>query len=70
MPTSLQFLPQTKKRECDRVLRMTHVETLLLLCTTRVGRDYLRNNGVYEVVRTTHEMETDEKVSKYSSRPI
>ena len=57
LPAALQFLPPTKTREPDPVLRQTHVETLLLLCTTHWGREYLRNHGVYEVVRTLHEKE-------------
>jgi len=63
LPTALQYLPPTKRREPDAQLRLTHVETLLLLCTTRWGRDYLRNHGVYEVVRALHENETVDKVS-------
>lgn len=39
-----------------------HVETLLLLCHTRWGRDYLREHGVYEIVRAAHENETVDKV--------
>jgi hypothetical protein len=60
---SLQFLPASKQRERDHVLRLTHIETLLLLCTTRWGRETLRANGVYEIVRVMHESEKDEKVS-------
>lgn len=40
-----------------------HVETLLLLCTTRAGRDFLRSNGVYEIVKTMHLSEKNDKVS-------
>jgi hypothetical protein len=61
LPPALQFLPPTKKREPDSVLRLTHVETLLLLCTTRWGREFLRHNGVYEIVRTAHEAEKVDK---------
>ncbi|THH15754.1 hypothetical protein EW146_g4786 [Bondarzewia mesenterica] len=50
LPAVLQFLPPTKKREPDPALRLMLVETLLLLCTTRWGRDHLRSNGVYEVI--------------------
>jgi len=64
LPPALQFLPPTKTREPDYILRLTHVETLLLLCTTRWGRDFLRANGVYEIVRATHENETVDKVSE------
>ncbi|KAH8116309.1 hypothetical protein DFH11DRAFT_1701313 [Phellopilus nigrolimitatus] len=70
LPAAVQLLPNTKKREVDEVLRLTHVETLLLVCTTRGGRDYLRNNGVYEVVRAMHLAEQDEKVSEQIERLV
>lgn len=62
MLPALQFLPPTKTREADPSIRLTHVETLLLLCHTRWGRDYLREHGTYEIVRATHECETVDKV--------
>jgi len=70
LPEALQFLPQTKQREPDAVLRLTHVETLLLLCTTRWGRDYLRTHGVYEVIRALHEQETNDAVSEHVERLV
>lgn len=62
LPAELQLLPDTKKRESDEILRLTHVETLLLLCATRAGREYLREHGVYEIVRALHLVETVDKV--------
>jgi len=53
----LQFLPPTKKRETDPAIRLTLIETLLLLCHTRLGRDYLRSHGVYEIIRVADENE-------------
>ncbi|KAG8891925.1 hypothetical protein FRC01_014444, partial [Tulasnella sp. 417] len=50
LPPSLQFLPDTKKREVDSVLRHTLLEALVLLCTTRWGRQQLRDNGAYQIV--------------------
>ncbi|KAF7983741.1 hypothetical protein HWV62_19709 [Athelia sp. TMB] len=70
LPSALQFLPPTKTREPDSVLRLTHVETLLLLCTTRWGREYLRANGVYEVVRAAHEVESVDKISEHIERLV
>ncbi|KAF8836959.1 DUF383-domain-containing protein [Paxillus ammoniavirescens] len=70
LPSALQFLPPTKKREVDPVLRLAHVETLLLLCTTRWGRDYLRANGVYEIIRGAHMEETVDKVSEHIERLV
>lgn len=59
---ALQFLPDSKKREPDGILRLTHLETLILLCTTRAGREYLRKNGAYEIIRTLHLFEKSESV--------
>ncbi|KAI0085759.1 hypothetical protein BDY19DRAFT_895974 [Irpex rosettiformis] len=70
LPDALQFLPANKKREPDSVLRLTHVETLLLLCTTFWGREYLRAHGVYEVVRALHENETVEEVSEHIEKLV
>jgi len=70
LPEALQFLPQTKQREPDAVLRLTHVETLILLCSTRWGRDCLRTHGVYEVVRVLHEQETNDAVSEHVERLV
>ncbi|KAJ7493163.1 hypothetical protein B0H11DRAFT_2156243 [Mycena galericulata] len=65
LPDALQFLPPTKVREPDAAIRLIHIETLLLLCHTRWGRDYLRDHGVYEIVRATHENETVDKVGDW-----
>ncbi|THH00629.1 hypothetical protein EW026_g1922 [Hermanssonia centrifuga] len=70
LPPSLQFLPETKKREHDPVIRLTHVETLLLLCTTYWAREYLRNHGVYEVIRPLHENEPVDNVSEHIERVV
>lgn len=70
LPAALQFLPPTKKREVDPVIRLTHVESLLLLCTTFWGREYLRSHGVYEVVRVLHENETVDKISEQVERLV
>ncbi|KII87460.1 hypothetical protein PLICRDRAFT_43099 [Plicaturopsis crispa FD-325 SS-3] len=68
LPPALQFLPPDKKREPDVVLRDTHVETLLLFCVTRWGREFLRNNGVYEIIRAAHLAETVDKVAEHIER--
>ncbi|KIJ55210.1 hypothetical protein M422DRAFT_23824 [Sphaerobolus stellatus SS14] len=70
LPASLQLLPDTKKREPDSVIRLIHVETLLLFCTTRWGRDFLRANGTYEIVRLTHESEPVDKISEHIERLV
>lgn len=70
LPPELQFLPPTKKREPDPVIRLIHVETLLLLCTSFWGREYLRSHGVYEVVRALHNSEKEDKISEHIIRLV
>ncbi|KAF8236647.1 cytoplasmic protein [Tricholoma matsutake] len=70
LPSALQFLPPSKTREPDQALRLTHVETLLLLCHTRWGRDFLRDNGVYEIIRVAHEVEKVDKISEHIERLV
>jgi len=66
----LQFLPPTKTRETDSAIRLTLIETLLLLCHTRWGRDYLRSHGVYEIIRVADENEQVKNVlDLFSSLP-
>ncbi|TFK39500.1 hypothetical protein BDQ12DRAFT_698154 [Crucibulum laeve] len=66
----LQFLPPTKKREQDSAIRLTFVEILLLLCHTRFGREYMREHGVYEIVRAAHEAEPVDKISEHIERLV
>ncbi|KAK8850674.1 hypothetical protein IAR55_004594 [Kwoniella newhampshirensis] len=62
LPATLQFLPPTKERERDTVLRMMCIEILLLLSTTFTGREALRNRGAYYVVRELHKVEKDQQI--------
>lgn len=61
-PDELQLLPPDKQREGDSKIRLMLVETLILLCATRQGREELRNKGVYEIVKVTHKVEPDDEV--------
>jgi len=67
---TLQFLPPSKSRERDAVLRLTLVETLLLLCTTYWGREQLRGAGTYQIVRAAHEEESNDNVSEHIERLV
>jgi hypothetical protein len=70
LPATLQFLPPTKKREQDGVLRMMAVEILLLLSTTFTGRDTMRKRGAYFVVREAHKAETDQPIKEAIERLV
>jgi hypothetical protein len=54
MLPDLQLLPPDKKREADHHITLTHLETLLLLTTTREGRDRMREVQVYPIIRECH----------------
>ncbi|CAG8637143.1 185_t:CDS:2, partial [Acaulospora morrowiae] len=63
MPEDIQLLPSDKKREPDVHLRQILLETLVLLTTTRKGREILRERKVYPVVRQMHLAEKDDRIS-------
>ncbi|KAF2645068.1 DNA-binding protein-like protein HGH1 [Massarina eburnea CBS 473.64] len=54
MLDELQLLEPDKERESDIEIMKTHLETLLLLSTSREGRDVLRKVKVYPIVRECH----------------
>ncbi|KAI1074963.1 hypothetical protein F5B20DRAFT_561783 [Whalleya microplaca] len=54
MLPDLQLLPPDKQRDADPNIIQTHIETLLLLSSTRQGRDHMREVKVYPIVRETH----------------
>ncbi|KIK52292.1 hypothetical protein GYMLUDRAFT_49994 [Collybiopsis luxurians FD-317 M1] len=70
LPPALQLLPPDKTREPDPAIRLMLIEILLLCCHTRWGRDYMREKGVYEVVKVTHECEGVDKISEHIERLV
>lgn len=70
MLPELQLLPEDKKREPDCAILQTHVETLMLLTTTRPGRDVLREIQVYPIVRETHLQVEDDGVREACERLV
>ncbi|RKF71157.1 Protein HGH1-like protein [Golovinomyces cichoracearum] len=49
-----QLLPSDKEREPDTEILRMHLESLLLLTTTRLCRDQLRKIKVYPIIRELH----------------
>jgi hypothetical protein len=70
MLPELQLLPEDKKRESDCAILQTHVETLMLLTTTRLGRDVLREASVYPIIRETHLQVEDDGVREVCERLV
>ena len=62
LPTEIQLLPETHKREESNSIICTHLESLLLLTTLFPGRDFMRKHGVYVVIRRLHQEVEDEDV--------
>ncbi|EGV63674.1 Protein hgh1 [Yamadazyma tenuis] len=60
LPEELQLLPSDKKREPLKGLICIHLESLLLLCTTREMREYLRGKATYALVREVHKVHMED----------
>jgi hypothetical protein len=70
MLPDLQLLPPDKNRDSDPTIIQTHIETLMLLTTTREGRDTLREIKVYPVIRETHLRVEDDDVREACERLV
>lgn len=70
MLPDLQLLPPDKKRDSDNTIITTHLETLLLLTTTREGRDKMRAIKVYPIIRECHLHVDDEAVREACDRLV
>ncbi|KXJ95369.1 hypothetical protein Micbo1qcDRAFT_230637 [Microdochium bolleyi] len=70
MLADLQLLPPDKERDSDPNIIQTHVETLMLLTTTKEVRDYLRQVKVYPIIRETHLRVDNEGVQEVCERLV
>lgn len=70
MLPDLQLLPPEKRRDGDNSIITTHLETLLLLTTTREGRDKMREIKVYPIIRECHLQVDDESVRETCDRLV
>ncbi|RYP03053.1 hypothetical protein DL764_005402 [Monosporascus ibericus] len=70
MLPDLQLLPPDKQRDTDPSIIQTHVETLMLLSTTRPGRERMREVNVYPIIRETHLRVEDPGVQEACERLV
>jgi hypothetical protein len=70
LPDELQFLDKDKKRDPDSAILTTHVESLLLLSSTRRMREYMRKKSVYPIIRELHLAVEDEDVRERCERLV
>ena len=62
LPIDLQYLDDDKVIESDADIRKLLLEALLQLCATRKGREILRKQNTYLILRELHKVEKDETV--------
>lgn len=70
MLPDLQLLPPDKKRDPDYQIIVTHLETLLLLTTTREARNRMRQIQVYPIIRECHLYVENEEVREGCDRLV
>ncbi len=70
MLPELQLLPPDKTRETDNEILVTHLESLLLLTTTKESRELMRKVQVYALVRECHAKVEDEDVKDTCDRLV
>lgn len=70
MLPDLQLLPPDKTRESNPEIINTHVETILLLTTTKEGRTMMRDINVYPLIRECHLHVEDETVRESCDRVV
>ncbi|XP_069945124.1 protein HGH1 homolog isoform X2 [Cherax quadricarinatus] len=59
LPFDLQYLPDDKEREPDPEIRKLLLEALMQLCITRAGREVMRKQNIYLILREHHKWEED-----------
>jgi len=70
MLDDLQLLPPDKARDPDTHILTTHLESLLLLTSTRAGREYMRKVKVYPIIRETHLHTENDEVAEACDRIV
>jgi hypothetical protein len=66
----LQLLPADKQREKEPEILISHLDALLLLATTREGRDVMRSRKVYPIIRECHGAVENEEVREACDRLV
>ncbi|SCU85822.1 LADA_0D09956g1_1 [Lachancea dasiensis] len=70
LPDELQLLPEDKQRDPSPAIICVHLESILLLCTTRFGREFLRSKSVYPLIRELEKNSQNEEISELCDRVV
>lgn len=62
LPIELQYLPADKQREPHPAVRKLLLEILLLLCSKKQNRVFIRDSNSYVILRELHKVEPDKEV--------
>ncbi|XP_062935811.1 protein HGH1 homolog [Cynocephalus volans] len=62
LPVDLQYLPPDKQREPDADIRKMLIEAIMLLTATAPGRQQVRDQGAYLILRELHSWEPEPDV--------
>ncbi|KAK2494975.1 hypothetical protein MC885_002943 [Smutsia gigantea] len=62
LPIDLQYLPRDKQREPDADIRKMLIEAIMLLTATAPGRQQVRDQGTYLILRELHSWEPERDV--------
>ncbi|XP_014652799.1 PREDICTED: protein HGH1 homolog [Ceratotherium simum simum] len=62
LPVDLQYLPPDKQREPDPHIRKMLIEAIMLLTATAPGRQQVRDQGAYLILRELHSWEPEPAV--------
>ncbi|KAH3899048.1 Hgh1p SCDLUD_004470 [Saccharomycodes ludwigii] len=70
LPDELQLLDDDKQRDpCPEII-CVYLESILLLCTTKFGREYLRDKSVYPLIRELHKHVENEDIEELCIRIV
>ncbi|XP_068207016.1 protein HGH1 homolog [Palaemon carinicauda] len=61
LPIDLQYLADDKEREPDPEIRKLLLEALMQLCITRPGRELMRSQNIYLILKEHHKWEKDRR---------
>lgn len=70
LPDELQLLPEDKLRDPLPEIICVHLESLLLLCSTRATREYLRSKSVYPLIRELHKNVDNDDIQELCDRLV
>lgn len=70
LPDELQLLAEDKTRDPVPSIVCTHLESILLLCTTKAAREFMRSKSVYPLIRELHKNVEDEDIGELCYRIV